>query len=128
MECKFRLGINALHCIFLMELFIIKIHCTIIMSNCPFCDFEAEDGEVRSAEDRVSDHINGAHPNAECCGKCYEWSYECSVNDCGCEYCDNCDSNHWSCERDNCGRSDNCNSCDELCKSCDRPPGIEGIY
>ena len=69
------------------------------MASCTLCDFEAEDGEVRSAEDRVSDHINHAHPDAEYCGACAEWSEYGFVGDCSdCDgppphkLCDDCDT------------------------------------
>lgn len=62
---------------------------------------------------------------------CGEWVDECYFLNCGefeCRYCDECEPNTWTCERDNCGNSDNCSSCDERCTYCDRPPGIEGVY
>ena len=62
---------------------------------------------------------------------CGEWVDECYNLHCGqyeCRYCDECEPDTWTCERDNCGNSDNCNSCDDRCTYCDRPPGIEGVY
>ena len=63
------------------------------MASCPLCSFEAEDGEVRSAEDRVSDHINGAHPDVDCCSKCeewHDWAIDNKCESCYVDVCDNC--------------------------------------
>ena len=53
--------------------------------------------------------------------------------DCGehahCDDWDCKDAATWKCERGGChGEDANCVHCNETCISCDRPPGIEGVY
>jgi len=46
------------------------------------------------------------------------------------QHCDDWDCINeisWDCERGGCGNQGNC-FCFERCSSCDRPPGIEGVY
>lgn len=94
-------------------------------------------------------NICGLHDgNQDQCGNCEKWFCYEHRNDCeGCgTACDNCvmwldcgEHCHcdewdcrvtvtWDCERGGCGDTGNCDHCHETCKSCNRPPGTEGVY